>query len=62
MIKNNPFFTSSSKYLLKYEHFDNRWFEHSVMKTVDAESFQRRKDIKEGRNKKNNDFDRDILE
>ena len=32
------------------------------MKTVDAESFQVRKDIKEGGEEKNDNFDMDILE
>ena len=32
------------------------------MKLVDAESFQRRKDIKEEGNKKNDGFDMEILE
>ena len=31
------------------------------MKTVDAESFQRRKDIKEGGNKKNDIFDMEMI-
>ena len=46
--KNNPFYTSSEKCFLKDVNRDNHWVGHSVMKPVDDEFFQRRRDIKEG--------------
>ena len=44
------------------ECFDNHWVGHSVMKPVDAGSFQRRKDINEVGEGRNEDFDIYILQ
>ena len=41
---------------------DSHWVGHLVMKLVNYELFQRRNDIKEGGDEKNDDFDMDILE
>ena len=40
--KNYYFCKSSEKIFLKDVRFDNHWVEQSVVKLVDAESFQRR--------------------
>ena len=40
---------------------DNRWVGHSVMKLVDAESSQTIKSTQEGGDRKNDDFDMDII-
>ena len=45
--KKNTFCTSSEEFYLKDGQFDNNWLGQSVMKSVDSELFQRRKDIKE---------------
>ena len=60
--KNNSSCTSSEKFILKDGKNDNNWVGHSVVKFVDADSFLRWKDIKEGGGKKNYGFDMDILE
>ena len=61
MTKKEPLLYIFRKLILKDEKTNNHCAGHSVMKPVDAEQFQRRKDIKEGGNKKNDDFDMDIL-
>ena len=60
--KKKTFCTSSGKCFQKCVKNDNNWAGHSVVKPVDAESFQRIKHIKQGGDNKNYDFDMDILE
>ena len=50
--KKNPFCTTSEKLFLKDQRFDNHWVRHSLMKTVESDSLQGRKDTKEGGDKK----------
>ena len=51
--KSNPSYKYSDKLFLKDREFDNRWVGQSLMKPVDTELFQRRKDIKEVGEEKN---------
>ena len=57
----NNFFTSSEKKFLKDINFENHYVGHSVIKPVDAESFHKRKDIKERFEEKNECFDMEVL-
>ena len=47
--------------IFKNGKIDNCWVGYSVMKLVDTESFQKIKFMQEGGNKKNDNFDMEIL-
>ena len=54
-------FVNLQNIIFKNGKIDNCWVGYSVMKLVDTESFQKIKFMQEGGNKKNDNFDMEIL-
>ena len=61
MIQKNFRFVHLQIFFANDRNFDNHWVGHSVMKPVDAESFQRRKGIKGGHKDINDNFYMEIM-
>ena len=60
--KKIPFCMSSGKLFLKHGLKDDHWVGHKVMKPVDDVEFKKRKELREGKNDKSDNFEMEILD
>ena len=60
--KRTPFYMSSNRSFLKDSIDGNNWLGKPAMKTVDDVAFKKRKETREGKNDKNDNFEMMIID